>query len=263
MGSGIYDKHEVRTAPHNEIDAQYADPTGDNGQRDDGEAVEPEAAQQRRQNMRVANNVPDGFFWSKDGQGRPLIKPTNSAINDLAAQLENAYQDDERDEQSPKLTQLIKHLTGVFKGLEKVEQGWQAVGFARSTMQWAQSDAANNLRWVVIHMANYERHQDTGNEGAAENSLQNFETSRAQLFAAMRIMDWASEAGQQIDYTRAARDALGLAGWSLTQQQSEARRQTRSNTVDSLYGRAAKEQKTPEEVAENEELDDDLDEALG
>jgi len=291
----MYDqRNRVGSAPFNEVNAMHH-----NAQTDDGQATDPDAARERAQNERnSAGFVPDGFYWSKDTSGKQLLKPTAASINNLAAELRAAYEDDERNEQLKVDNTLIRSLTntivrlkrktkaatimdlaqqldnnepvdfdkqldGVLARLEKVEQGWMVNSLVRAVAQWAAQDAASNLRWCFIHQQQIHRHEDNGNEEAAGNSLLNFESSRTQLFVAMQIMAWAEEAGYTLDFHRAARDALGLAGWQSTQrlldqQGTQNKRAVRSTTIDTLYGRLARQTPTPEEAAEDDFSDDNL-----
>lgn len=285
----VMNRARTGTAPYNEIEAMHGD-----AQRDDGEATDPEAARQRQINAaREANFVPEGFYWGKDASGKPLIKPSQAHINDLATQLRAAFDDDERHEQlkvnktlaqslsntlvrlkrktkfkaimdlcqqidNEELVDFDKQLERAAAVLEKIEQGWLSTGLVRAIAQFAVQEAASNLRWCMIHNEAIVRHENNGNEQAAENSLINFESSRTQLFIAMQIMDWCAESGAQLDFNKGARDALGLAGWSLTQRQQQERATVRQSTLDTLYGRTARATPTPEEAAESEELNDDL-----
>jgi len=304
MSKNAYDGDTtVRTAPHNEVQAQYAD---DNGQRDDAEATAPEEAQQRNQ---IAIDAPDAanFFWGRNYNGDAQLKPLNSAINDLKSEFENYFFHPNRHEAMKVDNELVRRfdkavkglkrseefstvsraaqrilnnepndverqLNGVSTRLEKIEVSWVASGFIKQIGTWAMQQSATQVYWLAYHREQKIIREEDGNENGANASLEAYESALSQMNTYFRVLDWAVENGFDIDVNKAAYSALNLRGWSITQRtrEQQALERTRKTSrmdrpADDAYGSATGTSKkaSPEEVAESDELDDDLDEALG
>lgn len=271
MNTDLLDEHTAGTAGIGE--GQYAD---DNGQRDDGEATDPDGAQQRAQNQGRGNgNVPDGFYWDVTAGGKPILKPTRHAVASLLDLARSTYEDTgeraaqlkrdsalfrglaqmlkkidtslkiqpvidlaKRLEDNPEPDDIEKQLSLAMKRLDNVNQ-YMATNFVRSVCRQAEQDFANSAYWADIHVQNVHRYRENGNEDAAEQSLMLFENSRAQMLLAGQMLDWCDEQGQQVDIERGVNSALSLRGWSLTQPQGNAdRAASRENTKQALFGHA-------------------------
>lgn len=222
-----------------------------------------------------AGDTPDGFYWAKDGKGKPLLKPLRGTIDALAGMAGPFFEDtDERHamlkrdsalfrglnatlkkmntaleiqpvidlakrlEDNPEPADVEKQLSLAVKRLENVNQ-YMGVNFIRAVCKQAEQDFANSLYWADIHVQNIYRHRENGNEDAAEKSLGLFESSRAQALLAAQIMDWAGDNEVKPDVRRGVTAALGLRGWSLTNATKGAERAAaRESTTQALYGQS-------------------------
>jgi len=269
--SNLNETPSTGSAPYDEIAAQHSD---DNGQREDGH--EREYAQEANEHLPAgAGDTPDGFYWAKDGQGKPLLKPLKGTIEALVALAQPFYDDaDERAAQlkrdsalfrglnatltkldaahqaqpvidlahrladNPEPDDIGKQLSLAVKRLENVNQ-YMGTNFIRAVCRQAEQDFASAIYWADIHVENIHRHRTAGNEDAAERSLELFESSRTQALLAAQIMDWAADNNQVPDVRRGCTGALGLRGWSMTNATKGAERaQTRENTRQALFGQA-------------------------
>lgn len=257
------------TAPYNEM--QHAD---DNGEREDG----PERQYTEATGEHLppgAGDTPDGFYWAKDGQGKPLLKPLRGTIDALYGMAFPFFQDKEerhamlkrdsalfrglngtlkkmntaleiqpvidlakRLEDNPEPADIEKQLSLAVKRLENVNQ-YMGVNFIRAVCKQAEQDFANSIYWADIHVQNVHRHRSSGNEDSAENSLMLFESSRTQALLAAQIMDWAADNEVKPDVRRGVTAAMGLRGWSLTNaRKTQERAAERESTTQALYGQA-------------------------
>lgn len=215
------------TAPFNETTMFHAnDPTCD-----PNEATDPDSVQQREAATRSADDgTPNGFKWSTNEAGQPILKPLKVAIDGLAELAQLNFYDYEEDRASglPRDHQLHKGLGKILHSL-KTAQGVEALrdmnqafldnpdaanfgkamdlaqarlnkvnefignSFARAIMRQAEADFCTAVYWLNVHKNNMIRHQEAGNEQKLEDSLINAESSRSQMLICGQILDWAAE----------------------------------------------------------------------
>jgi len=243
------------TAPFNEIDQFHG-----NAQRDDGEATDPEQARQR-QLAEIAASLPDGFYMGTNMAGNPAVKPTLAYARDTLEEVRDIFDNRDLREDECDASDVVAALGRTYNAIAAHNE-FAANGFLYSLERAHAQALANATRWVVIHAAAVQRHQDNGNEDAAENSLLNFETSKAQAFIEAAILDYCQDNGVDINLKRGTDGALNLAGWQLmNQDKSSANKESRQTTRSMLWnGRQQEEAADPADKLEASE--EELDEAM-
>lgn len=251
--SAAFQNKSAGTAPHNEMEQFHKD-----AQRDDGEARDPETAAERLK-AQLASQLPDGFYMSETYAGKPIAKPTRAYAREVLDEVRDVYENRELREDEFDSGDLHRALDKVSALLHE-ENEFAGNGFMYSMARSHALSFAGAVRWLNIHAMALDRHQENGNENAAENSLINFEGSKRQAFIEAAILDWCADNGAEINLQRGTDDALGLAGWQLTNQNvGQNNRKVRQTTRDLLWnGRQEKEAASPDEKLEasEEELDD-------
>jgi len=241
------------TAPFNEMTAQH---TEDHGQRDPNEMTDPDTVSAREAATREADDgTPNGFRWSEDGNGKPVLKPLNAAVEGLAelARLNFHDYEDDRDSGMPRDKTLFHGLKKLLHTL-KTAQGVEALrdlneafyenpdaanftaamdlaqarinkvnefignSFAKAIMRQAEADFCTAVYWLNVHKNNMVRHQESGNDRMVDECLIKAESSRSQMLICGQILDWAKEQGFDINLSRGAKSALGRKGWTDTRK---------------------------------------------
>lgn len=243
------------TQGHNEVTAMRT-----NAQRDHNEATQADEYAERP----TGTDLPDGFRWSTQKNGKPIAVPTRDNINSLFELCTEFFDEREmRDQEMEPDKQLNAGLGKVHAQLLKCNE-YMAGGLLYTLARAYSQELASALSWVRIHAQNIQRHQTSGNEQAAENSLLNLEGSRVQALKAAQMLDWVSSKGVEPQLLKGVNDALGLAGWRLANPQVSANtRAVQQTTRDYLFSKPPKQ---PDEVLEREqerELEDDLSRAFG
>lgn len=240
------------TQGHNEVTAMHNNPTPDHNQ-----GTQPDEYAERA----TSTDLPDGFRWSTQKNGKPIAVPTRDNINSLHELCTEVFSEREmRDEEMAPDKQLAAGLGKVHAQLLKANE-YMAGGLLYTLARAYAQEMASALSWVRIHAQKIQQHQTSGNEQAAENSLLNLEGSRAQALKAAQVLDWVSSKGVEPQLLKGVTDALGLAGWRLANPQVSANtKAVQQTTRDYLFSKPPKQpDEELERQQERDELDDDLD----
>lgn len=207
----------------------------DNAETPDTNA-DPEGSDVRMQAQILASKLPEGFYVDFDRNQRPIARPTLAAIKHLGDMTAEFYAAREaREQQMEPDKSLNRALTSVYNNLHETNE-FVANGFVYGLARDASKQVCNAMRWVEIHAQATSRRRDNGNEDGAEESLINFENSKAQALKNAQLLDWCADRGVEFNFENAARDALSLAGWQLSNSGNVTNRQAiRQNTMEMMF----------------------------
>lgn len=240
------------TAPHNEVTAMH-----NNAERDHNEATQPDTA------ANASTDLPDGFRWDRQKNGKLIAVPTRDNIAELHQLASEFFAEREmRDQEMPRDAKLTKALNSVYAQMTEASE-FLANGFLYNLANGMAQELAGSLSWVRIHATNISRYNESGNEEAAENSLINLEASRSQALKAAQVLDYLqSKHNIEPNLLKGVQNALGLAGWRLANPKVSAdRKAVQQTTRDYLFSKPPRQ---PDEVLEQQqqardELEDSLD----
>ena len=234
------------SAPYNEVTAMH-----NNTQRDHNEATLPD----EYATQPTGTDLPDGFRWGKQANGKPIAVPTRDNIAELHELVSELYNEREmRYQELEADSKLTKALSTAYRQLADVNE-YLANGFLYSTASHFAQELANAVSWVRIHAGNVDYQSRAGNEQAAENSLVNLEASRAQALKAAQVLDFVAQHDIEPNLMKGVTSALGLAGWRLANPKvSQNRKAVQQTTRDYLWSNPPKQP--------DEQLEDDLAEAM-
>lgn len=244
--STAFDQHSDGTAPFNETEAFHA-----NAQGDDGEATDPEGARRRAE---IASQLPDGFFMGSTADGKPMPKPTLAYTREMLEEVRDVFDNRELREAEFDFSDISGALERTYAQLAEVNE-FAANGFLYSMERAHAQSMASAVRWLVIHATNLQRHQDNGNENAAENSLLQFEASKKQAFLEAALLDFCQDNGIDVNLQRGTQGALNLAGWQLMNQHKTSDRKVAQQTTRSLLwnGRQEEQAADPADTVEEDD----------
>lgn len=234
----------VGSAPHNEVTAMH-----NNAERDHNEATQPNEC------PATSTDLPDGFRWSKQKNGKPIAVPTRDNILELHELATEFFAEREmRDQEMPRDAKLGTSLDATYAQLAQSNE-YLANGFLYGLATNMAQELAGALSWVRIHATNISRYNEAGNEEAAENALINLEASRSQALKAAQVLDYVEKYEIKPNLLKGVEGALGLAGWRLANPKVSAdRKAVQQTTREYLFSKPPKQ---PDEVIED--LEDNLD----
>ena len=233
------------TAPHNEVTAMHSD-----AQRNDNEATDP-----NYDGRPTSTDLPDGFRWDRQKDGKPIAVPTRDNTLDLHEIATEFFTERAmRDQEMPRDPKLVKAIDALYDCLAAANE-FLGNGFLYSLNSSMAQELASSLSWVRIHAQKVAQHQQTGNEQALAESLINIESSRTQALKAAQVLDCLEKHNIKPDLLKGVKNALGLQGWRLANPKVSAdRKAVQQTTRDYLFSTPPKQ---PDEVAE--EMEDSLD----